>query len=237
MTMQRAVVIGGSIAGLCAARVLADYFDRVTVLDRDAYPAGPLDRAGVPQGRHVHALLARGRRDLERLFPGFDQRMVAAGAHEIDFGCDFATLRGASWAVREESGIRTLFASRTLLETIVRDLLRAVPRVELVERTAATGLIAERDGRARVRAVRLADGELPAELVVDATGRGSKAPDWLRTLRLEPPAETLGDSHSGYATRWYRAPDPARWSAEWWWKGIWVDPQEPEHMTAGVLRS
>jgi len=162
MTMQRAVVIGGSIAGLCAARVLADYFDRVTVLDRDAYPVGPLDRAGVPQGRHVHALLARGRRDLERLFPGFEQRMVAAGAHEIDFGCAFATLRGASWAVREESGIRTLFASRTLLETIVRDLLRALPRVELIERTAVTGLVAERDGRARVRAVRLADGELPA---------------------------------------------------------------------------
>src|SRR2546429_61797 len=81
--------------------------------------------------------------------------------------------------VREESGIRTLFASRTLLETIVRDLLRALPRVELIERTAVTGLVAERDGRARVRAVRLADGELPAELVVDATGRGSKAPDWL----------------------------------------------------------
>src|SRR6266403_1031106 len=235
MTMQRAVVIGGSIAGLCAARVLADYFDRVTVLDRDSYPAGPLDRAGVPQGRHVHALLARGRRDLERLFPGFEQRMLAAGAHEIDFGCDFATLRGASWAVREESGIRTLFASRTLLETIVRDLLRALPRVELIERTAVTGLIAEREGRARVRAVRLADGELPAELVVDATGRGSKAPDWLRTLGLEPPAETLVDSHSGYATRWYRAPEPARWPTEWWWKGIWVDPQEPEHMTAGVL--
>src|SRR6058998_2066985 len=208
MTMQRAVVIGGSIAGLCAARVLADYFERVTVLDRDSYPAGPLDRAGVPQSRHVHALLARGRRDLERLFPGFEQRMLAAGAHEIDFGCDFA---------------------------IVRDLLRALPRVELIERTAVTGLIAEREGRARVRAVRLADGELPAELVVDATGRGSKAPDWLRTLGLEPLAETLVDSHSGYATRWYRAPEPARWPAEWWWKGIWVDPHEPKHMTAGVL--
>src|SRR5206468_2442659 len=83
-----------------------------TVLDRDAYPVGPLDRAGVPQGRHVHALLARGRRDLERLFPGFEQRMVAAGAHEIDFGCAFATLRGASWAVREEGGIRRLFPRR-----------------------------------------------------------------------------------------------------------------------------
>src|SRR5256886_15897210 len=83
MTMQRAVVIGGSIAGLCAARVLADYFDRVTVLDRDAYPAGPLDRAGVPQARHVHALLARGRRDLERLFPGLEHRLGAAGVLRV----------------------------------------------------------------------------------------------------------------------------------------------------------
>ena len=235
MTTQRAVVVGGSIAGLCAARVLADYFDRVTVIDRDAYPAAAVDRAGVPQGRHVHALLARGRRELEHLFPGFERRMLAAGAHEIDFGRDFAALRGTGWGVREESGISTLFASRTLLETIVRDLLRAVPRVELVERAAVTGLVAERDRRARVRAVRLADGELPAELVVDATGRSSRAPDWLRALGLEPPAETVVDSLSGYATRWYGAPEPAQWPARWWWKGIWIDPNEPEHMTAGVL--
>src|SRR5207244_2456832 len=65
--------------------------------------------------------------------------------------------------------------------------------------------------------------------------RGSQAPDWLRALGLEPPANTVVDSLSGYATRWYREPEPARWPAEWWWKGIWVDPHEPEHMTAGVL--
>ena len=235
MVTERAVVIGGGIAGLCAARVLADYFDRVTVLDRDTYPAGPLDRGGVPQGRHVHALLARGRRDLERLFPGFGERMLAAGAHEIDFARDFATLRGETWAVREESGMTTLFASRALLESIVRDLVRAMPRVELVERGAVSGLIAEPGGRRRVRAVRVAEGERPADLVVDASGRGSKAPDWLRALGLAPPTETLVDSLSGYATRWYRAPEPARWPAGWWWKGIWVDPHEPEHMTAGVL--
>src|SRR6185369_4501527 len=142
MTKQHAVVIGGSIAGLCAARVLTDYFDAVTVLDRDAYPAAALERAGVPQGRHVHALLAGGRRALERFFPGFDARMHAGGAHEIDFGSDIAALRPDGWQPREESGITTLFASRTLIETTVRELLRALPRVTLVERAAAVGLAA-----------------------------------------------------------------------------------------------
>ena len=239
--MQRAVVIGGSIAGLCAARVLADYFDAVTVVDRDSYPAGTLERAGVPQSRHVHALLARGRRELERLFPGFDRRMLAAGAHEVDFGWDFAALRGDGWAPREESGIPTLFASRMLLESTVRDLFRRVPRVELVARTAVTGLVADGDGRRRARAVRVRrrDGgpeeELPGDLIVDASGRASKSTEWFRALGLQPPAETVVDAFAGYATRWYRAPDPARWPREWWWKGIWIDPKEPEHMTAGVL--
>jgi 2-polyprenyl-6-methoxyphenol hydroxylase-like FAD-dependent oxidoreductase len=235
MTKQRAVVIGGSIAGLCAARVLADYFDAVTVVDRDAYPAGALDRAGVPQSRHVHALLAGGRQALERLFPGFDQRMRAAGALELDFGLDFATLRPEGWMPREESGITTLFASRTLLESIVRDLLRGHPRVELVEHATVTGLVADGDGRRRARAVRLADGERRADLVVDASGRTSKAPEWLRALGLDTPEETVVDSFAGYATRWFAAPDPARWPREWWWKAIWLDPNVPENMTAAVL--
>jgi 2-polyprenyl-6-methoxyphenol hydroxylase-like FAD-dependent oxidoreductase len=239
--VQRAVVIGGSIAGLCAARVLADWFDAVTVLDRDGYPAGTVERAGVPQSRHVHALLARGRRELERLFPGFDARMRAAGAHEVDFGWDFAALRADGWAPRERTGITTLFASRTLLETTVRDLLRRVPRVALVERAAVTGLVADGDGARRVRGVRVhrrdggADEELHADLVVDASGRTSRSAEWLRAMGLEPPAETVVDSFGGYATRWYRAPDPARAPREWWWKGIWIDPKAPEHMTAGVL--
>jgi len=235
MTKRRAVVIGGSIAGLCAARVLADYFDTVTVLDRDVYPAGAVDRAGVPQSRHVHALLAGGRDALERLFPGFATHMRAAGALDLDFGLDFAALRPDGWLPREESGIRTLFASRTLLESIVRDLVRAHPRIELVEHATVTGLVADGDGQLRTRAVRLADGERGADLIVDASGRTSKAPEWMRALGLDAPDETVVDSFAGYATRWFQAPDPARWPREWWWKAIWLDPKVPEQMTAGVL--
>jgi len=83
---RHAVVIGGSLAGLIAGRALSDFFERVTVIDRDAYPDGALERPGVPQSRHVHALLARGRKELERMFPGFGRLMRERGAHEIDFG-------------------------------------------------------------------------------------------------------------------------------------------------------
>jgi hypothetical protein len=76
---------------------------------------------------------------------------------------------------------------------------------------------------------------LEADLIVDASGRASKAPEWLRALGLEPPEESVVDSFSGYSSRWFKAPDAARWPRDWWWKGIWIDLKAPEHMTAGVL--
>jgi 2-polyprenyl-6-methoxyphenol hydroxylase-like FAD-dependent oxidoreductase len=124
MTHTHAIVIGGSMAGLSAGRVLSDYFDHVTIIDRDAYPDGVLERPGVPQSRHVHALLARGRREIEALFPGFDQTMRAGGAHELDFASSFATLRPTGWAPRVDNHMPVFFAGRTLIESVVRRLFR-----------------------------------------------------------------------------------------------------------------
>jgi len=69
---KQALIVGAGMGGLTAARVLADYFERVLVLERDTLPAHAQDRAGTPQGKHVHALLAGGQRALEDLFPGFE---------------------------------------------------------------------------------------------------------------------------------------------------------------------
>ena len=239
MANRRAVVIGGSLAGLCAGRVLADHFERVSVIDRDAYPAAPEDRAGVPQGRHVHALLMRGRLEFNQLFPGFDERMDANGALDIDFPWDFAVLRPYGWAPRERSGIRTWFASRGLLEWVVRGLFRELPNVELVERTEVTRLLTRGAGNKRVSGVEIRprDGgspsEFEADLVVDASGRTSKALRWFQELGVEPPGETVVDPFAGYSTRWYRAPDS--WPKDWWWNGVWIDIKEPDYMTAGVM--
>ena len=238
MSVDRAVVIGGSIAGLCAARVLSDFFGEVTVVDRDEFPDGAVERAGVPQSRHVHALLVGGRRELDRLFPGFDRLMLERGALDIDFLRDFATLRPDGWWPPEPSGLQTLFASRVLLESVVRELLSVRPNVRFLPRHAVERLIASGDPL-RVRSVRLQPRDpggvtsLDAELVVDASGRGSHAPDWLVALGLPAPAETVVDAFAGYSTRWYRAPEP--WPAEWWWKGIWLDPAGPHDFRAAVL--
>jgi 2-polyprenyl-6-methoxyphenol hydroxylase-like FAD-dependent oxidoreductase len=241
VSKQRAIIIGGSITGLCAARVLSNYCDRVIVIDRDSYPTGAQDRSGVPQSRHVHALLARGRQELDRLFPGFDRMMVGHGALEIDFGMDFATLRPTGWAPRQSDGLQLLFASRTLLESVVRDLCRKQTNIEFLERTTVTGIAATKNGRSRATGVRISslDAEVPptleADLVVDASGRNSKAPEWLQELGLEPPEESVVNSFTGYSSRWFALPDSSRWPRDWWWKGIWIDVAVPEYMTAGVL--
>src|ERR1700685_1817260 len=139
MANTHAIVIGGSMAGLCAARVLRRVLDQVTVIDRDAYPSGAHERPGVPQSRHVHALLMRGRLELDRLFPGFEKTMLERGALEINFGRDFAALRTDGWAERRPNSITTLFASRVLIEATARELLRQIPNVELIEPAGGVG--------------------------------------------------------------------------------------------------
>src|SRR5690606_14905845 len=160
-------------------------------------------------------------------------------AMRIDFGLEFARLGREGWAPRQPGSVPTLFASRNLLESIVREALRRVRNVEVRERSTVTGLRATDGPERRIRAVCVSgpDGEqeLAADLVVDAGGRSSHAPEWLRELGFEPPAETVVDSHAGYSTRWYAA--PAQLPSEWWWKAIWIefDFDHPESSYAGVL--
>ena len=240
MAKQHAIVIGGSMAGLCAARVLSGFYDKVTVIDRDAYPAGAHERPGVPQSRHVHALLARGRIELDRLFPGFEKTMLERGAIEINFGSDFATLRPNGWAIRRPNLITTLFASRVLIEATIRELIRGLSNVELIERTDAIGFETKRSDSLRVTGVKVSPRDsgapytLTGDLIVDASGRSTKCPAWIEAMGLPMPAETVVDSHTGYASRWYKV-NPASRPKDWWWKGIWIDPIAANFSTAGVM--
>jgi 2-polyprenyl-6-methoxyphenol hydroxylase-like FAD-dependent oxidoreductase len=197
--VNRSVVIGAGIGGLLAARVLADHSDEVCVLERDASPAGQA-RQGVPQGRHIHALLAAGRDAIERLFPGFARELVALGGLDADI----SRLRWFDHGGHHArcTGIEALLASRPLLEGHLRARLAALPNVRIRPGCDVTGL--QSDGNGRVTGAWLAAERVPADLVVDAGGRGSRAPAWLAALGFPKPPEDVVEIGLGYATRLFR---------------------------------
>lgn len=212
---QRAVVIGGSIAGLAAARVLADHFEEVVVLERDLIGQAPAPRKAVPQARHIHALLASGHRVLAALFPGFTEQLTQSGAIISRIGVDTAyyfkegkahTLFGA-WGEPCDTGIDVYCQSRALIEHLVRGRTIALPNVTLETGTDAAGLHFADGG---VRAVRTVgrDGErtLEADLVVDAGGRRSRTPRWLAALGYPSPPESRIGVQVAYASARYRIP-------------------------------
>jgi 2-polyprenyl-6-methoxyphenol hydroxylase-like FAD-dependent oxidoreductase len=207
---EHAVVLGASMAGLAAARVLADSYQRVTVLERDALPAAAAHRKGVPQSRHAHGLLAGGRVALEELFPGLTDELVARGALSGDLQAETRWYNRGLRLCQGPSDLRALAVSRPLLEGYVRDRVWALPNVRLLDRCDVAGLATTPDGR-RVRGVRVlrrADGSaeevLEADLVVDATGRGSRSPVWLEELGYPRPAEEELRIDVAYASRVYR---------------------------------
>ncbi|MGY1679301.1 FAD-dependent oxidoreductase [Geodermatophilus sp. SYSU D01176] len=207
---EHAVVVGASIGGLLAARALSEVYDHVTVVERDLLEPGPVSRRGVPQGRHPHGLLARGREVLEDFFPGLTDELVGLGAATTDLQSGFRWFNGGRLLCQEPSGLLGLGVSRLLLESQVRARVLAVPAVSLLDGCDATGLAATAD-RGRVTGLRLirraGDGTeevLPADLVVDASGRGSRSPQWLEALGYRPPEAESVHIGLAYASRSFR---------------------------------
>ena len=204
---EHAIVIGASMAGLMAARVLADSYDRVTVLDRDRLPEGVTEnRRAVPQGRHAHGLQLGGQIAIERLFPGFMDEAMQAGAPSLRPGVEMRFRLGGHEIARVDAGTRSAVASRPLLEGIVRRRVRALPNVTVREQCSVVDLMSH---GGRVCGVTVREGavsgskprELRADLVVAASGRGAKVPAWLEAMGYERPAEDRVDVDIMYASR------------------------------------
>jgi 2-polyprenyl-6-methoxyphenol hydroxylase-like FAD-dependent oxidoreductase len=205
---RHAVVLGGSVAGLLAARVLADHFERVTLVERDRWSDAPEPRKGVPQGNHVHALLVRGRLIMEKLLPGLTEELVAAGAILVNAGRDVVWHHAGGWRVQHDSDLVFLSMTRPLLESAIAGRVRTIPNLTARDGVRLVGLSA--DGRGVV-GVRIAGGgaveEIEADLVVDATGRGSATPRHLTELGFDAPKEELIGARVGYVTCAFRRPD------------------------------
>ncbi|MFN8195348.1 MAG: hypothetical protein U0R80_13825 [Nocardioidaceae bacterium] len=211
---SRAVVLGGSLAGLLAARVLSEHVDEVVVVDRDDLDTDlEAPRRGVPQGRHTHGLLVRGAEAMEAILPGLGDGVVARGGRRADI------MLGTRWVLQDnllaqgETGLVGMLCSRVLLEAEVRRRVAATPGVRFVGRHDVVGLLASPD-RTRVTGARVAHREtggepafvdLEAEVVVDATGRGSRASRWLGELGFEEPEVTTVEAGLSYVTRLFLA--------------------------------
>ncbi|MDQ3257596.1 MAG: FAD-dependent monooxygenase, partial [Acidobacteriota bacterium] len=223
------------------ARMLAEHFDRVTVVERDRFPVGPLPRKGVPQSRHIHVLMKRGRLILEEYFPGLQDEMVDTGAPVLDMAGDAAWLTPAGWGLRFPSDLTMLACTRDFLDWNVRRRLADFAKVSFLQQVEVTRLLpnADESGVAGV-AIHLrnsADGNdlheysLHADVVVDASGRGSRAPQWLASLGYAPPAETVINGFLGYASRLYQP--PAGFKADW--KCLYIQAAPPNRTRAGLL--
>lgn len=231
---RHAVVIGGSIAGLTAARVLTNHFDKVTIIERDTLPARPVQRKGVPQGRQPHAILLGGLRVLEQQFPTVTEELHQAGAVPLNLGSDVLLHLLGRWRVRYPSDYTVMAVTRPLLEDTIRRRLAASPRVTLVQGAEATGLCTDEAG-IRATGVQLRHAgevrQIDADLVVAATGRGSRAAEWLTALGFPVPRETVVDAQVGYATRVYRLPQHAANN----WKAMYLQPLAPDQQRGAIL--
>jgi 2-polyprenyl-6-methoxyphenol hydroxylase-like FAD-dependent oxidoreductase len=218
-----ALVIGGGLAGLLAARVLAGHFERVTLIERDPPGEEPEARKGVPQGNHVHGLLAKGAEILSQLFPGLMSDLVAGGGIACDMGRDIRWFHHDTWKARFDSGIRGMLFTRPYLEWHVARRVRALANVRVVN-AAVDGLAVDSD-RTAVVGVELraqaGSATLFSDLIVDASGRGSQAPQWLEAIGRRRPEETAVNVNVMYASRFYRPADGRDWQA------LLVSPRAP----------
>ncbi|MDG4790149.1 FAD-dependent monooxygenase [Micromonospora sp. WMMD1102] len=228
-TPRRAVVAGAGLAGTLAAAVLAEDGYAVTVIERDRLPTGPAARKGVPQARHAHLLWSGGARTLDSLLPGTTDRLLAAGAHRIGVPSMLVSMSAQGWFQRHPDGRQFLITcSRDLLDWVIRDQALSAGDIDVRDTTDVLELLGD---ATRLTGVRIRDQQtqiiedLHAEFVVDATGRGSHAPEWLTRLGLPAVREEIVDSGLAYATRLFRAPATATHSFPV--VNVQADPREP----------
>ena len=229
---NHAVVIGASISGLLAARVLSAHFDKVTLYDRDSLPSAIDNRRGVPQGRHGHGLLASGFHGLKTLFPSLEQLALEAGAVPGDVIGSIKWYQHGYKKAQFKSGLDGLLLSRPLLEVTLRRIVGRLPNVTIVDGAHVQGLLAS---ERRIEGLRVQRGtdllRVTADLVIDAAGRASRTPEWLVRLGYPPPPVEEVHCGIGYTTRVYRRrPGDAGGDM-----GVIVAPRPPKDQRMGFM--
>jgi 2-polyprenyl-6-methoxyphenol hydroxylase-like FAD-dependent oxidoreductase len=233
---KQAVVIGAGMGGLTAAGALADHFDNVVVLERDTLPSEPTYRAGTPQARHVHGLLLSGQRALSELFPGFEQDLARAGAVPLRVGLDVRVERpGYDPFPQRDLGWFGYAASRPAIERAVRQRVESRANITLRQRCRVQEVLGSPTDEA-VAGVRYENGNgtsetITADLVIDASGRGTPTLGLLQSIGRPLPEETTIGIDLGYATSIFFIPDDAPTD----WKGVMTFGRAPQNSRGGLM--
>jgi 2-polyprenyl-6-methoxyphenol hydroxylase-like FAD-dependent oxidoreductase len=226
---KQAIVIGGSMAGLLAARVLSTHFEEVTILERDPIHNEAEARKGQPQTRHLHGLLAQGFKIMTCYFPDLEQALSDGGAVVGDVGQTMRWYTHGGYRKPFSLGSKAAMMSRPFLEWKIRERVMALPNVRVLAAHDVTRLLTTSDGK-EVKGVHVtnrttnAHATLTADLVIDASGRGSHAPKWLEALGYQKAEENLVKANIGYATRLYRRNPNEAGSNDW----LFITPGIPE---------
>jgi 2-polyprenyl-6-methoxyphenol hydroxylase-like FAD-dependent oxidoreductase len=232
---DHAIVIGAGMGGLAAAAALAGHFEHVTVLERDELGYEPAARPGVAQSKHLHGLLTGGLRALCELFPDFDRYLAAAGAVPIRVASDtrMELLPGSDPFPQHDFGWITYTMSRPLIEHVVRQRLRKHTNVMLLDRCRVLDLVADDDGSVTGVQCGVVDGpvrSLRADLIIDASARGSLTLALLNAIGLPQPEQTEIGIDIVYATATFAAAEPPAN-----WKMAITFPDNPSSGKAGYL--
>ncbi len=232
---DRAIIVGGSIAGLLSAKVLSDYFEQVIMIDRDKLPETPQARRGVPQSVQPHVLFTKGYRILAEFFPGIEEQLDNNGALSIDWAREFKHFVEEKWGIeaKEASDIVSITCSRYLLEWTIRQELLKLPKIKILEQSKVAGLVYDAQTN-QIRGVKLdstQQTELTADLIVDASGRSSQASQWLEQIGQTAAPETVVNPFLGYATRRYKLPDNQSSN----WKVLLISQSPPKNTRLGYL--
>ncbi|MDP2125265.1 MAG: FAD-binding oxidoreductase [Parvibaculum sp.] len=209
-----AIVIGGSIAGMSAAKVLTETFDRVIVVEKDQDHRRAEGRPGAAQGWHIHHLLVAGQRQIETIFPGVVDDMVRAGAFRVDMGEQYRLMLAGAWKKPVASGVEIICAGRPLLEWCVRRRLDGEPSIEYRYESEVGDLVYDRDNHAVIGVTVAHNGEteiLPAEFIVDAAGKNTPVPAALTRLGLDTPETEEDHINCFYSTMQHRVPPERAW--------------------------
>lgn len=209
MKGKTAIVIGASVGGLVASKVLSKYFESVKIIEKDTLD-GSGARKGTPQANHVHVLLVKGKQILSKIFPNFEYDLTKSGGIKYDFIKHARYLVPTGWTPRFDSGLISYSCSRSLLESVIRSQVEKTTNIEFLLGNTVTGFELQDDKVTRITFNELKTSQkksIECDFVVDCTGRNSQLPSWLKQLHYETPEETRVDSDIGYSTRYYEIPE------------------------------